>query len=98
MVEPVLFLRLLGMAYASLLVGYLFGVFSKSYPVATVTVGVVSNGGACVILWVFRSSWSGWPSPAGPFMSFSLFATGAITCALLVSAARYRWAHAAPRS
>ena len=40
-VEPVaepVFLRLLGMAYGSLLVGYLIGVRSESYPDATVTV------------------------------------------------------------
>ncbi len=46
--EPEGFVRLLGMAYLALTLGYWFGLQelrNGTYPAATVRVGIVSNGG-----------------------------------------------------
>ena len=69
MPEPQLFLRLLGMAYTALIVGYAFGLRdarSGRYPAGVVWVGIVSNGGAFVMLAVaaLLGVWSGWGLPA----------------------------------
>src|SRR5687767_5272461 len=50
---PEIFLRLLGMAYTALVVGYTFGlrsVLQGNYPVSVVWIGIVSNGGAFLLL------------------------------------------------
>ena len=47
--NPPVFLRLLGMAYLALAVGYAFGLrdsLGGKYPIGTVWVGIVGNGGA----------------------------------------------------
>lgn len=72
--EPALFLRLLGMAYAALLVSYAFGVREARrgiYPAAVVWVGIVSNAGACFILLLaaVQGSWANW----GEFARFTMF-------------------------
>jgi hypothetical protein len=87
--EPELFLRLLGMAYGALVVGYGFGLRSAKqgqYPAGTVWVGIVSNGGACLILTVaaVSGSWVAWGDVARWVMWGSLVGTGAITAGLVV--------------
>ena len=84
---PLLFLRLLGMAYAALIVGYALGlrqVRQGVYPAATVWMGLASNGGAFVILAVAAATgaWSDWPHLAPGLMWASLAATGLITAGL----------------
>ena len=88
--EPQLFMRLLGMAYAALAVGYAFGLHASCkgfYPMETVWIGIISNGGACLVLCFFaaRGAWSQWGLIARLVLWGSLFATGAITAALIVA-------------
>lgn len=57
--EPFLYIRLLGMAYLALVVGYAYGyrVALKGYfPSAAVAIGIVSNGGAAMIILAFLLS------------------------------------------
>lgn len=92
------FIRLLGMAYAALLVGYTFGFFAireRIYPRGVVWTGIVSNGGACLILGLFRSTWCAWPSCGPALMWASLTATGLITAGLLAFGPFGRFATAA---
>lgn len=80
------FIRLLGMAYTALLVGYGFGYFDIRkgiYARGVVWTGIVSNGGACVLLVVFRNTWNVWGSCAPAIMWASLVATGLITAGLI---------------
>jgi hypothetical protein len=85
--EPLLFLRLLGMAYAALVVGYWFGLQAArrgEYPRDVVWVGIVSNGGAFVMLAIaaVAGTWSSWGIVANALMWASLAGTGAIAAAL----------------
>ena len=87
--SPAVFLRLLGMAYLALVLGYALGLRQLrggSYPAATVWVGVLSNGGACALLTLHAllGAWSEWGAFARLFMGGSLVGTGAITAGLLV--------------
>ena len=87
--EPQLFLRMLGMAFAALTVGYVFGLCTWRaegvYPAQTIWVGIVSNGGSCLLLCFFaaRGAWAQWGRIARAFMWGSLVATGAITAGLV---------------
>lgn len=86
--EPALFLRLLGMAYVALIVAYGFGLQAArrgEYPAGVVWVGVVSNGGACLLLGYFAwlDAWSDWGGFAQLVMWTSLLGTGAIAAALV---------------
>lgn len=86
--EPPLFLQLLGMAYLALVVGYAFGWRSARrgiYPADAVWAGIVSNGGAFLLLAIAAVSgvWASWGGPARVAMWSSLVATGAITVGLL---------------
>lgn len=86
--EPRLFLRLLGMAYTALVVGYAFGLRSVrrgEYPEGVVWVGIVSNGGACLILLLAAAlgTWSAWGGFAQVVMWGSLLGTGGITAGLV---------------
>jgi hypothetical protein len=86
--EPQIFLRLLGMAYTALVVGYCFGLrdsLRNQYPEAVVWVGVISNGGACTLLATAAvlSVWSDWGSIAQCIMWGSLIGTGLITLGLI---------------
>jgi hypothetical protein len=86
--EPQIFLRLLGMAYTALVVGYCFGLrdaMQNQYPAAIVWVGVISNGGACILLTTTAalSVWSDWGSIAQCIMWGSLIGTGFITLGLI---------------
>lgn len=86
--EPMIFLRLLGWAYVALVVGYGFGlaeVRRGRLPLAVIWVGVVSNGGAALLLAAHAASgtWSAWGTAAQINMWGSLVATGAITAGLV---------------
>jgi hypothetical protein len=84
-----IFLRLLGMAYGALTVSYVFGLVAARqgrYPGSTVWTGIVSNGGAFLLLCVgaFQGTWAAWESLAPLMMWASLAATGLITAGLIV--------------
>jgi len=85
--EPLLFVRLLGMAYVALLVGYGLGLRDARagrYPATVVWMGLVSNGGACLLLLVAAcvGTWAPWGAFARAVMWGSLFGTAAITAGL----------------
>ena len=95
--EPPVFLRLLGTAYAALVVGYALGLGRarrNAYPAEAVYVGIASNGGAAVVLAIaaLSGSWSAWGSLAKVYMWFSLFAVTAIALGLILIHARYKQA------
>lgn len=86
--EPQLFLRLLGMAYVALVLGYGFGLHDTlrhQYPETIIWVGVVSNGGACLLLAMaaLTQAWHGWGTMAQAIMWGSLLGTGAISLGLV---------------
>ncbi|MBI5925176.1 MAG: hypothetical protein HY836_06215 [Aquabacterium sp.] len=86
--EPQIFLRLLGMAYLALLVGYAFGLrmsLHHGYPAGAVWVGIVSNGGAFFLLAVAAvlGVWASWGVLAQSFMWVSAIGTGCITVGLV---------------
>jgi len=86
--SPPVFIKLLGMAYGSLLVGYSFGLVATlhgSYPHSTVWTGIVSNGGAFLLLSIgaFQGAWATWGGMARIIMWTSLAATGLITAGLI---------------
>lgn len=88
--EPMLFVRLLGVAYLALLLGYLSGMLRAwrgDYPAGIVWMGIVSNGGACGLLagaW-WRGTWAAWGEAAVWLMQLSVLATAVLTLALLVA-------------
>lgn len=84
-----IFLRLLGMAYGALLVSYVFGLVDTlhgRYPRSTVWAGIVSNGGAFLLLSIgaFQGTWAAWGACARIVMWTSLAATGLISAGLIV--------------
>lgn len=86
--EPLLFVRLLGVAYAALAVGYALGLRDARrglHPEAAVWVGVASNGAAAVVLGLGAAggAWTGWGAPAQAYMWGSLVATTAVTAGLV---------------
>jgi len=88
--NPKVFVQLLGMAYASLAVGYAMGLKkanSNTHPVEAVWVGIVSNGGAAIILGVnaIVGTWSNWGPIARIYMWSSLVAVTLITLGLLLN-------------
>lgn len=88
--DNIIFLRLLGMAYTALLVGYILAFKSirqGKFPIETVWVGIVSNGGASSILLIcgllgYRQSWG--EIAQGMMWFFSIMA-GAITVGLIAT-------------
>ena len=90
--EPQLpLVRLLGVAYAALLVTYANGLWQTRkgrYPHEAVLTGIASNGGACLVLGsvAIGDGWSTWGAPARWLMWASLVATGVITVALIACA------------
>ena len=86
--QPMIFLRLLGMAYLALCLGYAFGLVEERNgrdPEPVVWVGILSNGGACLMLIgaAALGSWAAWGPVARGFMWASLLGTGTITLGLL---------------
>ena len=83
-----LFLKLLGVAYLSLLVSYVDGFRDARrgmYPRQTVTIGMVSNGGAFVVLsaGAVLDVWGSWGPWAQGYLWLSLLATGLFTAGLV---------------
>jgi hypothetical protein len=84
--EPLLFARLLGAAYLTMLVGYWLAVqqLNKgSVPYTVIVTGIVNNGLAALLLlyFGFDGAWSHWGSAAQVFMWLSAFgATGIAGC------------------
>jgi hypothetical protein len=86
----IIFLRLLGMAYAALLVGYVFAfnaTLRGEYPLTTLWVGIVSNGGVSLILLIYGllGYWKSWSAIAKSMMWFSMLATALITIGLVMT-------------
>jgi hypothetical protein len=86
--EPQLFLRLLGMAYWALVVGYSFGLraaLQGIYPDGIVWVSIVSNGGAFLLLLIgaFLGVWQSWGGIAQAIMWSSVLITCGITVGLV---------------
>lgn len=87
--QPILFLKLLGMAYAALGVGYYFGwrqAREGFRPAGVIWAGIISNGGACLLLayFGFQGLWATWKPCAWILMWASLLATFAITLGLIL--------------
>jgi hypothetical protein len=87
---PLVFLRLLGMAYTALVVGYAFGLrdaLKGQWPLGVVAMGLVSNGGACLLLAAcgLAGAWAEWGVFARIFMWGSLLGTGAFTAGLILT-------------
>jgi hypothetical protein len=86
--EPRIFLRLLGMAYAALVVGYGFGLRDSIrgiHPSAVIWVGIVSNGGATLMFALAASQnvWGSWGVMARIVMWGSLLSVAMITLGLM---------------
>lgn len=86
--QPILFLRLLGMAYVALIVGYAFGLKEARqgiYPAQAVWVGIVSNGGAALLLGfaALNGTWAQWGALAQMLMWSSLICLTGITAGLI---------------
>ncbi len=86
--QPILFLRMLGMAYAALIVGYAFGLKDAKrgiYPAHVVWIGIVSNGGAALILSfaALNGTWAQWGDLAQILMWSSLICLTGITAGLI---------------
>jgi hypothetical protein len=91
----IIFIRLLGIAYSSLLVGYIFGLLATlkgEYPISVIWVGIVSNGGASLILltYGFLGYWQSWGKLARLAMWFSAIATAGITIGLVSTGLFYK--------
>jgi hypothetical protein len=93
--EPIniVFLRLLGMAYAALMLGYVFGLIATmrgDYPIEAIWVGIVSNGGAFLLLLIygFSQTWRSWGFFAQAVMWISIPVTGGITFGLVFAGLR----------
>jgi hypothetical protein len=88
--EPMVFTRLLGAAFLSLLVGYVQGLQALvhgEHPAGTVVVGMVSNGLACVLIigYGLAGTYARWGRVARVYMWLSALATGLITLGLFVT-------------
>jgi hypothetical protein len=90
--EPIniVFIRLLAMSYIALVVGYIFGLkstLSGGYPIEIIWIGIVSNGGACLLLltYGFLNTWSSWGFYMQLAMWFSAIATASITLGLVIT-------------
>jgi hypothetical protein len=84
-----LFIKLLGMAYLALVVGYGFGLRESlrgRRAIGTIWVGIVSNGGACLLLTFYGLSgaWNTWGNLLPWAMWASIGATGLITLGLVL--------------
>lgn len=88
--QPEVFIRLLGAAYAAMIVAYYHGLIEAragGSSAVTVRMGIVSNGLAAAILGVFGVSgaWVGWSSLAQAYMWLSFVATILITLGLIAT-------------
>lgn len=88
--EAQVFLRLLGAAYLALLTGYSLGLrkLKRGGDITDVVwVGIVSNGLASAVLFVygFLGEWGSWGLLAQTYMWGSALATGLITVGLIIT-------------
>jgi hypothetical protein len=88
--ELIIFIRLLGAAYFSLVIGYILGYLDLGRGESidnTVIVGIVSNLLACIILLIngVLGKWKNWGMLAKIYMWGSVIATGGITAGLVAS-------------
>ena len=88
--DPMLFVRLLGVAYLALGVGYVLGLRELGHggtAQQAVTVGIVSNGLACVTLLIYlaRGKFADWGTWARAHIWASIAATGLVTLGLLTA-------------
>jgi hypothetical protein len=88
--QPEVFVRLLGAAYAALVVAYYHGLIearTTGSAVTTVRMGLVSNGFAALILGLYGvgGAWANWPPLAQAYMWIPLMAASLITIGLLVT-------------
>jgi hypothetical protein len=86
--EIVIFLQLLGVAYAALTVGYSLGLRSAIngiYPADAVWLGIASNGGALALLALAGAmgTFSAWPECARLAIGLSMLALGLLTLGLI---------------
>ncbi|MBW4548165.1 MAG: hypothetical protein KME25_27545 [Symplocastrum torsivum CPER-KK1] len=86
----IVFIRLLGAAYFTLGMGYVLGYrdLGEGKDIGNVvTVGIISNGLACIILLIFGmlGRWNDWGMLAQAFMCGSAVATGLITLGLIIT-------------
>ncbi|MDZ4286838.1 MAG: hypothetical protein U0984_02710 [Prosthecobacter sp.] len=86
---PYVFFRLLGVTFAALVVAYAYGLgpAAAGKPAeATVAIGLVSNGGSCLVLLLYglRGAWASWGWFARCYMWCSVAATGLITAGLAI--------------
>lgn len=91
--EPMLFVRLLGVAYLALGVGYVRGLRELDRGGTAghaVAVGIVSNGLACAVLLAYAvlGAFAGWGFWARVHLWASVAATGLITLGLFASRGR----------
>lgn len=85
--QPIVFIRLLGVAYLALVSGYHSGLKLLQHgvhPGATVWMGIYSNAGAGIILawYAVTGLWQDWGLLAQIFMWFSLAGVSCITMSL----------------
>lgn len=85
-----LFLRMLGWAYLALCVGYAFGLSAAlrgERLAGPVWVGIVSNGGACLLLlgYGLAGTWSAW----GGFVQLLLWSSALVTAAITLGLVLY---------
>lgn len=88
--RPRVWVHLLGASFTALLVGYLLGLREHRRgrdASGTVMVGIISNGLASVILWVFGlgGAWAEWGRGAQIFMWGSAVMTLLITLGLIIT-------------
>lgn len=89
--ESDVFARLLGWAYLSLCVGYVFGLAAAlkgKRAMGPIWVGVISNSGACVLLVLSVPDWINWSYAFAATGIFSILATAAITAGLIIYGVR----------
>lgn len=87
--DDLMFVRMLGWAYLALCIGYAFGLKSSlrgKRALGPIWVGIVSNGGACVLLLLFglSASWNDMASLVQFVFWSSAAATAAITVGLWI--------------
>ena len=92
--EPLMFARLLGVAYLALIVGYYKGmkaVSDNQNPLFAVDMGIVSNGVAGLVFLFYGASggWSKWGQGAQIYMWVLFLGTAIITFNLVRARLRY---------
>lgn len=87
--KDLMFVRMLGWAYLALCIGYAFGLKASlqgKRAIGPIWMGIVSNGGACILLLLFglSASWNDMASLVQFIFWSSVVATAAITAGLWI--------------